>query len=426
MSSDTTVVVGGGIIGLACAYELVSAGQPVYVLDRSRIGAGSSGGNAGWVTLSQCFPVPSPDSVRTALRSIGRAEAPLYVRPTLSPSFLRWFYDFRSFCNRSAFLRGTRALARLADQAVPHYEKWQRDGIDTSLTTPGLIHAFLEDREALRTLATQRLVSNGRFSVPAHPLSGPGITELEPALQGQDVRSVYLIEHDSLVDPGRLLSSLSQRLHALDVQIDQGRTVTGFDARHGRVRGVIVDGDLLNCGRVIIASGTWSGQALGWLGTSLRMQAGKGYSFSVELPTPPAHPLYLGDKHVAVSPIGSATRIAGTMEFSGNNLRLDWRRVEAIARASRHYLGDWFRSNDELMGRIADPWVGGRPMVPDGLPIIDQVPGTENAYVATAHGMLGMTLAPATASNLVDYITTGSKPEDLLPFGFHRSRRMTN
>jgi hypothetical protein len=54
---------------------------------------------------------------------------------------------------------------------------------------------------------------------------------------------------------------------------------------------------------------------------------------------PPAHPIYPGDKHVAVSPIGGTTRISGTMEFSGNNRRLDWRRVEAIAMASREYLG---------------------------------------------------------------------------------------
>jgi glycine/D-amino acid oxidase-like deaminating enzyme len=92
MSAHATVIVGGGIVGLACAYELASAGEEVHVVDRSTIGTGSSAGNAGWVTQSQCFPVPSPGSIRAALRSVGRSDSPLYVRPSLSPRFLRWLY----------------------------------------------------------------------------------------------------------------------------------------------------------------------------------------------------------------------------------------------------------------------------------------------------------------------------------------------
>jgi D-amino-acid dehydrogenase len=150
------------------------------------------------------------------------------------------------------------------------------------------------------------------------------------------------------------------------------------------------------------------------------LQSGKGYSFSVSLETPPRLPILLADKHVAVSPLPGTTRIAGTMELSGDNLRLDWRRVEAIAKASRHYLGDWFTSPDQLMGLIRDPWVGGRPMLPDGLPLIDRVPGTSNAYVATGHGMLGVTLAPATAVAVAEMVATGRRPEVAAPFAFRR------
>jgi D-amino-acid dehydrogenase len=108
------------------------------------------------------------------------------------------------------------------------------------------------------------------------------------------------------------------------------------------------------------------------------------------------------------------------MEFSGNNLRLDWRRIEAIALASRHYLGDWFGAPDQLMGLIRDPWVGGRPMLPDGLPLVDRVSGVGNAYVATGHGMLGVTLAPGTAAGLTELMTTGARPAVLEPFGQRR------
>ena len=154
---------------------------------------------------------------------------------------------------------------------------------------------------------------------------------LEPALLGTEVRAAYLIEDEGLVNPSSLLESLLARLRSLSVVVTERSGASGFVVERGRVRAAVVDGRPLDCSRVVVASGTWSADVLALLGVSLRLQAGKGYSFSVDLAVPPRRPLYLGDKHVAVSPLGSSTRIAGTMEFSGNNLRLDWRRVEAIA-----------------------------------------------------------------------------------------------
>ena len=110
------------------------------------------------------------------------------------------------------------------------------------------------------------------------------------------------------------------------------------------------------------------------------------------------------------------------MEFTGNNRELNWRRIVAIARASRSYLGPWFDSPDELMARIRDPWVGGRPMLPDGLPS-RPAPRTANAYVATGHGMLGVTYGPATGKALRDYLLEGRRPAVLEPFSFARIGR---
>lgn len=93
-------------------------------------------------------------------------------------------------------------------------------------------------------------------------------------------------------------------------------------------------------------------------------------------------------------------------------------------RAPRHCLGDWFQSTDELIGRIRNSWVGGRPMVPTALPLNNRVPRHDNAYVATAHGLLGVTLAPTTAAALVEYIATERRPPVLRPFSFDPIRRL--
>lgn len=104
------------------------------------------------------------------------------------------------------------------------------------------------------------------------------------------------------------------------------------------------------------------------------------------------------------------------MELSGNNRDLDWRRIVALALGTRHYLGPWFDDPDDLATRIVEPWVGGRPLLPDGLPVIDQIPTTDNAYVATGHGMLGVTLAPATGRALAAQMVSGDRPPVLDAF----------
>jgi glycine/D-amino acid oxidase-like deaminating enzyme len=414
-----TVVIGGGIIGLACAYELARAGHDVHVIDRAVVGTGSSDGNAGWVTLSHAYPVPAPGAVREALRSVGRSDAPLYVRPSVSPRLMRWLYEFQKYCRPAAFLRGAAALLALAAPTETLFDKWSADGVATTLTRPGLVHAFLDEREATRMLSLQRALADGLYEVPDEPFTGASIQNLEPAL-GEQVRAAYLIEGEGLVDPSRLVAALIARLRDLDVRISERSTASDFVVERGRVRAVVVNGEHVSCERVVIAGGTWSADVLDKLDVHVRLQAGKGYSFAVDLPVPPARPIYLGDKHVAVSPIGATTRISGTMEFSGNNRRLDWRRVEAIAAASSRYLGPWYDTGADLMALIDRPWVGGRPMRPNGLPLIDRVPRLANAYVATAHGMLGVTLAPTTAAALTRFMDSGVRPSELLPFGFAR------
>jgi D-amino-acid dehydrogenase len=417
VADDTTVVIGGGIIGLACAYELASAGRRVHVVDRARIGSGASSGNAGWVTLSQAVPVPSPGSVRDALRSAGRPDSPLYVRPVLSGSLVRWLWRARRYCTRPAFLRGAAALGALAERSFEVYDEWEKNGVVTSRSSLGLLHAFLDEREALRSLRAAAEVAEGRYAVPEGPLGSLEARRLEPALV-EGVRAAYLIEDEGLVDPSALVVSLRQQVESLGGTIQDRAEVTRLPVEAGRVRAVVADGDEVPCVEVVIAAGAWSGRLLELLGVRVLLEAGKGYSFSVELAPPPRHPILLADKHVAVSPLPGATRIAGTMEFSGNNLRLDWRRIEAVAQASRHYLGDWFESPDQLMGLIRDPWVGGRPMLPDGLPFVDKVSGLGNAYVATGHGMLGVTLAPDLAAR--DHVRESLA--ELVPAGARRRR----
>ena len=59
-----------------------------------------------------------------------------------------------------------------------------------------------------------------------------------------------------------------------------------------------------------------------------------------------------------------------------------------------------------------------RPLCPDGLPVLDRVPGTGNAYLATGHSTLGITLAAVTGAHMAEFVRTGTPPPALRPFRF--------
>ncbi|MFF7640887.1 FAD-dependent oxidoreductase [Streptomyces canus] len=413
------VVVGGGVVGLCTAYYLAAAGLSVEVVERGDLGSGASRGNAGWVCLSHSMPVPAPGVVRYALRSLGRPDSPLYLRPLPDPAFVRWLWRFWRSSTPAAFRRGYTAIAELNRDTFDRFDELREAGVRTTLIRPGMVHAFLSAAEARRHLAVQREMADGHYRLPEDVTTGDEARLLDDAL-APGVRAAYLVEGEGVVDPEAFARGLGQALAASGVKVHEHTRITGFRTGGGRVTALRTSQGEIPCQAVVIAAGMRSPALLGLLGRRLPLQAGKGYSFSVDLDPAPRHTLYFGERRAVASPIGATTRIGGTMELSGNNNRLDWRRIVAVALASRHYLGNWFDDPDDLVTLIRDPWVGGRPFLPDGLPVIDRVPGHDNAYAATGHGMLGITLGPATGHELAEYVRTGTRPQALRPFRFDR------
>jgi glycine/D-amino acid oxidase-like deaminating enzyme len=404
VGDDPVIVVGGGVVGLCAAHYLAAAGVRVEVLERAAVGSGASWGNAGWVCRSHSAPIAAPGTTAYALRSLGRPDAPLWVRPSLDPALVGWALRFWRSCRRSRFRRGYAALVELNRPTFELFDGLREAGVETTLRTPGLVHAFLSVDAARHHLALQAAMPAG-IALPGDVVTGDDVRALDPAL-GPAVAAAYVVAGEGVVEPDRLVRSLAATL-----PVHEGVTVTGLRRSGGRVTAVrCLEGER-RCSAVVIAAGTWSASLL-----RLPLQSGKGYSFSVRLATAPRHPLYLGDRRVVASPMNGSVRIAGTMELSGNNRRLDWRRLVAVAAASRHYLGDWYEHPDDLIGLIRDPWVGGRPLLPDSLPVIDRIPGHDNAFVTTGHGMLGVTLAPASGRALCDYMLSGRRPAVLAPF----------
>jgi D-amino-acid dehydrogenase len=128
----------------------------------------------------------------------------------------------------------------------------------------------------------------------------------------------------------------------------------------------------------------------------------------------PGHALLLLEPHVGCSPFGERLRVAGTMEFSGINARLDRRRIASIIDGAHELVDGWQPVDEDSI------WCGLRPIAPDGLPIVDRHPCIENVFVAGAYSMLGMTLAAPAGEALARYMQTDTRPPELDAFGASR------
>jgi D-amino-acid dehydrogenase len=403
-----TVVVGAGTIGLACGYELARRGERVIVVDKGRPGRACSEGNAGWITPSISEPIPAPGLVTTSLRWMLSRESPLYIAPRAVPRLARWLLRFWRHCNARDHLAGLRAMGELNRLTFPLFDELAADGFPMELHRDGLLFTFLERGLMEKVREGFRALADFGYGVP-EVIEGPGLRELEPALSDR-LSAGFFVRQEYHVRPEGLNASYVARIRAMGGEVREGVEIRGPARLNGRLAGVEAVGETIGADRVLLAAGAWTGLVARSFGIQLPVQAGKGYSLTFAAPPAFARPLYLGDVKVGATPFLGAYRFAGTMELSGINDVLDRRRLAAI----RRVIGRFFR--EPLADREAVEWVGMRPITPDGLPLLGRAPGVENMFVATGHGMLGITLAPATARVMADLMTDRTPSVPLDPF----------
>jgi D-amino-acid dehydrogenase len=406
------VVIGGGVVGLCCAYELSRAGANVTVLERGGVGQGASRGNTGWVCPSFSFPLPAPGIIGEGLRGMLRGGGPLAIRPSLDPSFVRWLLAFRRSATRERWERGVRALIALNSRTLELFDSYATAGVEFEMHRSGLL-LIAATPEGLASYAA--VFSDLRalgFEGESIELGSEEAKELEPALAAERLAGGVHALVDRYVRPESLLDGLATHLAARGVEVREDIDVEGLAAANGGIR-VLTTTAPIEADRAVLAAGASSAPLLSQLGVSLPLVGARGYSFTFSGGAMrPNHALYLAEAKVGISSYTDSVRIAGVFELGHSNNVLHRRRLEAMLVTVEPYFSDWRPSSETALLE----WAGVRPMTADGLPLIGRSPALQNVYVATGHGMLGVTLAPATAALLTPLVLEGRAAAELAPF----------
>src|SRR4051812_28973423 len=333
-----TVVVGGGVIGLATAWSLARRGADVTVVERARGGAAPAAGTGGWVTPGLSAPVPAPGVMRQAARWMLDDDSPLLVRPRLDLDFLRWSWRFARSCRPGPFRAGTAATFALARETPELFDLLRDEGVDFEMHCDGLLYLVRDARELEGWLQAYADLESLGFDGALTPLGRAAVRDLEPAV-GDDVAGGLLAGRERHVRPESLTAGLVEDLVRRGATLEEH---TGVDRLVARGDGWRVEaaGGALEADRVVVAAGVWSRELLRGAGVRIGLEAAKGYSVTARWPDPvPRRPLYLTETKVGASPFADGTlRLAGTLELAGLDLTLRRRRVDAVARAAAGYL----------------------------------------------------------------------------------------
>jgi D-amino-acid dehydrogenase len=384
------LIIGGGIIGVTAAYFLAEAGADVTLVEKGDIAVGSSYGNAGLICPCHSEPIPRPGVLTQGLKWLLDAESPFYIKPRLSPDLVAWLWRFQAHCNETAVQRAIPLLRDMQRQSLRLYQVLiAQEQIDCDFEKKGGLTLFRS--EAGLAKGHHEVEAMGRFGLQMELLpDAAAVRALEPNIHPDIAGGIYYQE-DAHINPARFVYAMAERAQAKGATLLTGTEVLGFDMGERGITAVRTSRGKLATQQIVLAAGAWSTPIARQLGLAIPMQPAKGYSVTLPRPANFLHThLHLAEAKVAVTPMGSLLRLAGTLELAGFDLTINQRRVNAIRRAANDYLVGL-----ENQGPV-EIWRGLRPCPPDGLPYIGRTSRHPNLIIATGHAMLGISMGPIT------------------------------
>lgn len=392
------------MVGLATAWYLQEHGVRVTVLDRTGIAAGSSWGNAGWLTPGLATPLPEPAVLKYGIRAVVSPKSPVYVPITTNRRLLSFLIRFARNSTMPRWREAMAALVPINSLALESFDRLRDGGVaEPTFEAKSFLAAYRTPAERATLLEEIEHIRASGQDLDYDVLTGDEARSSEPCLSPA-IGAAIRLHGQRYITPSAYVDSLAEAVRERGARIVSGVQV---DSIKDRGSAVAVAGEEYD--NVVIASGAWLNDLARPFGVRLPVQAGRGYSFTIPIDPVPSGPVYFPAQRVACTPDGDRLRVAGMMEFRPADAGLDTRRIEAIVDAARPLL------RGAELGARRDEWVGARPCTPDGLPLIGATK-SERVFVAGGHGMWGITLGPATGQLLAERMMTGRLPEQLRPF----------
>jgi D-amino-acid dehydrogenase len=402
------IIVGGGVVGLCCAWHLRQAGMDVTVLDCGNFTDGCSYGNAGMIVPSHFTPMAAPGMISKGLKWMFRKNSPFYIRPRLSMDLLQWLWQFYRAANEKHVSECAPLLLDLHLESRNWYEKWNSlPGFGFELEKKGILMLY---RTAKGEMEEKEMAESAKeLGLEVNIYDPDQLHQFDQHIQYNVIGGIHY-PGDAHFDPGKFMAQMKYYLQENGVaMIPDCKISKLIDLGKAGCEMLDTGGRKWKSNHVVVAAGVWSSRILKTSGYRLMMQDGKGYSITISKPENASSiPALLHESRVAVTPMGDQLRISGTLEISGLDDRIRKAKINAIRQAvTSFYPGIHLEKPEQI-------WWGYRPSPPDGMPYIGRVKQNSSIIVATGHAMMGMSLGPVTGRLVRDIIFKQVEPHNLL------------
>lgn len=408
---NSILVIGGGLVGTACALKLQEAGVQTTLIDPGDQQRGASYGNAGHIGAEQVTPWSNWGNLLRAPASSFALGGPLDFRWRDVALWGPWSLRFLAACAPQRLARGRAALTALLAEAMP---AWQRiaalAGAPDIVIPHGHVTAWMSPRGAERGLAAFANTSWGATSY--RQMSDAELARYDGVLARRPHAAVLVSGTGQVSDPQAAREALRAAFTARGGAC-VADAVIGVSAG-AKARVTLASGAAREADAVLIAAGAWSARLMAMLGVRVPLIAERGYHLQSEESNWP-HDLpttVFEENFIAVSRFTTGLRCTSFVEFGSPDAPGDARKWRLLRRRI-----------DELALRFSPTpqrWVGSRPSLPDFVPAIGRLERAPNVLYAFGHAHLGLTEAPITAELIAALATDKPLPITLAPFRVER------
>ncbi|MGP1254757.1 MAG: NAD(P)/FAD-dependent oxidoreductase [Kiloniellales bacterium] len=413
MTGRTAIVIGAGIVGLAVARALQKAGYRPLLIDPEVPGSQTSYGNAGLIAGSAVVPEARPGPFRRLPRLLLDSDGPLVIRPRHLPRLLRYASHVAKAARPANVERISQAMAALT---LPAFDRWM-DLLDDLpearrlFRRDGCLYLYRTEEERAGAAAANAL--RRRRGMTLDDVNSAELRQLAPGLAVQSDHALLSRDSGQVTSPWRLSQLLTEALIREGAELLRERVID-IEAGPGRLSGVVTETGRHSGDLIVLSAGAQSRPLARKLGLAVPLDSERGYHLDLTLdPAGLRLPALVPSLGVAVTPLDDGIRIAGLVEFAG----LEAPPAEALFARLERRAQVLFRVSDFSQARR---WMGRRPSLPDGLPIIDRSPRFENAWFAFGHGQMGLTQAAATGLLIRDLIEDRPPAIDIMPYAGRR------
>ena len=238
-----------------------------------------------------------------------------------------------------------------------------------------------------------------KYKLQCKMLSTEELYDLAPSLK-KNMAGGAIFNIDGWLNPIQLLKDIREINKANGVQFLHAN-IDSFNKNSSLIYSADSTDKAYEADQFVLCAGAKSAPLAKKIGIKLPIIPGKGYNLTtdVKVKNQPQLPVYMFERKVVATPWASGCRLGSTMEFAGFDNSLNRSRLSALKRASNEYL------DIELDTYEMEPWAGWRPMSSTGMPIIEKSKKYGNLVIAAGHGMLGLSMAPATGYRVKELLS---------------------